>query len=807
MKSLTTFILFLSFSISGFGQADNNCNNPTAAMVLHGNNVRTFVKNGGDMFWDNISLDAAYQVPFVNANSASTIFTAGLVMSGIDAGGNLKTAAQMYGAASGRHDYYPGPLQVPGDLPSTESCAMFDKIWSVKRADIQSHLLDLADNGTLDQPIASVMSWPAAGNPFFAIYNGFELPDNQGYASFFDANADAIYNPMEGDYPLPEQVNHQTIPAQITWTVFNDAGNIHAESQGDPIQAEIQLTTWAFQCDDNDLLNNTIFTRYKISNESAEALDSFHVGFFVDFDLGCYTDDFIGSNPAANSFFTYNQDNIDGEFSGDCPFDVSTFDENPPVQAVTLLNQPLDYFMYFSNAAFDPIPAMSDPAGPLEIFYYLTGRWRTGEPLTQGGDGYQGTEIATHAFPDDPNMLNGWSMTAENLPERDRRVFSSTAIGNFAPNQVITLDYAFSYHREAGASNLGNVSAMYGGIENLQMFYDNQFEEICTIADLCQDDCVWTGDTNADGIANHCDMLPVAVALGATGTSRNLPLNWSPQFSENWSDALPQGTNYKHIDADANQVIEQADFDMSILNYGLTRPDYVANDVYNEGPELSLVPAGNVDIDAFNDGSLAIVRVRLETEEDLYGLAFTLEFDERYIKDVDVLGGDDWFYLVSRSQEIDYVQSKIDGSNTIDNGNFTTLFIMPETTFLEPLPTVYTEFRFKNIKGIRSDGSSVELGGTTLGVNFIDVPTNNKEIEENHFKIYPNPSEGLFYVQSQEETIDKILVFNAFGQTVFQRKQVPTTTFELDLHELSSGIYFIKIQSAARGWIEKVVIE
>jgi len=59
-------------------------------------------------------------------------------------------------------------------------------------------------------------------------------------------------------------------------------------------------------------------------------------------------------------------------------------------------------------------------------------------------------------------------------------------------------------------------------------------------------------------------------------------------------------------------------------------------------------------------------------------------------------------------------------------------------------------------------------------------------------KIFPNPSSGVFYVQSFYN-INSLQVFNSFGQMVFENNNIDNKLYSLDLNVLSSGIYLLRI--------------
>ena len=61
---------------------------------------------------------------------------------------------------------------------------------------------------------------------------------------------------------------------------------------------------------------------------------------------------------------------------------------------------------------------------------------------------------------------------------------------------------------------------------------------------------------------------------------------------------------------------------------------------------------------------------------------------------------------------------------------------------------------------------------------------------DQHFQVYPNPSNGVFNIKSTHFKINSIRVFSATGRVV---EVVDKTTDKIDLSHLFSGIYIIEI--------------
>lgn len=803
----TLFLFFIQFSFA------QDCPLPEARQHLNGNNVEALITGGGSLFFDGNN--AAFQVPA--SGQVHTIFAQGLWLGAIDPAGNLKLAAQTYGFGTGTSDYFAGPLDEAG-AANSETCQRWDRIWTVYRYQVEAHIQDLSDNGAIDNPIPEIMGWPGKGNPHFSDIYGFELPSTQqGLAPFFDQDGDGLYDPLAGDYPMPPR--SAVIPEQITWSIFNDAGNVHSESFAPPLQVEVQLTAWAFNCTDNPQLNNIIFTSYKLINRGPELLDSLHFGLWTDFDLGCYADDFQGSAPALNTIFAYNQDNEDDL---NCDFGVAGYGENPPVQAITTLNRGLSYAMYNENGP-TTLPGLGQPTFSLEIFHYLTGRWRDGLPLTYGGSGYDpslSNPPTNFAFPGDPNNPDEWSaFTAVAVDQADRRSIGSIKLGQLAPGGMEEIDVAYSYFREPGANHLENVTAMYAGIENLQAWYDSQFEDICSQESICQEDCIWAGDANADGIANHCDLLAIAVGENVQGPTRSAPYNWSPQNGEDWAAVQSNGADYKHIDANGDGTIGFEDFLLTEQHYNLTRPDYQPPAAeYREGPELTLTTLPNqFDFDNLSAGqNTSLGRIRLTTDvPGLYALAFSIEYDTAYFEYI--RSAQSGFRINDRlfatganlpgaPGQFDFALAATNGA--INSGVLTLMQLQTKAAFPDPLPSNTTQIRFKNIKAIQSDGTEIEIGGATIVATFPEIMVDTEEPQAaQNIQLFPNPTNGELELRFPGKQLEGIAILDVTGKLVWQQEKKFIDAASLGLQHLQSGIYFVRMQLGEAVVTRRVVLK
>ncbi len=472
----------------------SDCAPATMSYDLAINNVRARLLNGGDVWWD-LSI-GSYIVPKVDpalgVPGVSCLFAGAVWLGGFDDANNLKIAAQTYRTPTA-NDFWPGPLSTMGTTGS-DTCLNWDRFFIVKGVTIKNHIraFEEAEEEGIPFDCESVpdelKKYPARGNPHWSKYYDFDLPnDTQGLGAFHDVNEDNIYDPCDGDYPAIEVRGCRTesnFPDEIVFWVYNDAGNIHTNTNGRPIRMEVQVQAFAYAT--NDQINNMTFYRYKLINRAVSVIDSTFFGMWIDPDLGCYVDDFIGCDTSRSLMYVYNQDETDGDPGCDCPLGGATYCEEVPILGVdyfrgprepvrridTLpLGEPLDpeyytnvydtigyigdsliiidvdfltelgmsSFTYHVNAGVGSWPsAMTDPQTDVEFYRYLSGSWRNGTRYTFGGSGYNlnSTEVINYAFTGDPDNQVDWSMCSASLGRMDPRTVQATGPFRLDPGAI-----------------------------------------------------------------------------------------------------------------------------------------------------------------------------------------------------------------------------------------------------------------------------------------------------------------------------------------------------------------------------------
>ncbi|GAA4974397.1 family 16 glycosylhydrolase [Algibacter aquimarinus] len=85
---------------------------------------------------------------------------------------------------------------------------------------------------------------------------------------------------------------------------------------------------------------------------------------------------------------------------------------------------------------------------------------------------------------------------------------------------------------------------------------------------------------------------------------------------------------------------------------------------------------------------------------------------------------------------------------------------------------------------------------------FQDSALSNEEIKSDEFKIYPNPTDNLINIKSKRN-IDSVELYDIFGKLILLQSE----QFEsINVENLNSGLYLIKIYSEGTKTVKKVVI-
>lgn len=520
------------------------CAPSTAYDELDLNNVRARIETGGNMWEDRTgSASAAYEVPKTENNTGpKALFAGALWMGGLSPDNTLKLAAIRFRQVG--NDYWPGPLTAydsithQGDASIDGTvCTEYDRTWKTMRVDAQKHeaYFNCVGDPNCDPAIefpgyvipAYFYEWPAHGDP--------SKGQDYNLAPYHDYNGDGEYTPDDGDYPgfdlqgvidCKAKRREDLVPLfgdQNIWWVFNDKGNIHTESGGQPIGMEIRAQAFAFAT--NDEVNNMTFYNYVLINQGTQTLQQTYFGQWVDVDLGGAFDDYVGCDVERGLGYGYNGLAVDEDYQGSPGYGGPI--PPPPAVGVDFFEGPYqDYdgidnpltlncqdardslgipysgigigygdgvvdnerygmraFVYHNNSG----GAQGDPGSAAQYYNYLRAIWGDGTPMSYGGSGYSpsgGGVRSNYMFPGTSDPL-GWGtdcqpqplwdeVTAGNAPY-DRRFIQSAGPFTLEPGHYNNITVGVVWARAGAGGVQASVELMRKADDKAQSLFDNCF--------------------------------------------------------------------------------------------------------------------------------------------------------------------------------------------------------------------------------------------------------------------------------------------------------------------------------------------
>jgi len=471
------------------------CGAPKASRELWVNNVRTIIFNGGDMWWDLFgNTNAFYVIPASSnrAQSASSSFAGAVWIGGYDAGGQLKVAAMTYRQKG--IDFWPGPLDTTNLSTNPDICNKYDKIFQVSRTEVDNFVVG---GGPIT---ANIKDWPGNADPSLnqALY----------LAPFEDVNGDGVYDPQSGDYPGYDVYNKASKDNlgvcktklygdyTLFW-VYNDKGDgaAHTETQGTPIGIEVRAQAFGFKT--NDEINNMTFYSYEIHNRSSFQVNQTYFTIWNDADLGYFLDDYVGCDTKRGLGYIYNANQNDlilfngTPGYGDYPPSIGCdFFRGPLADANDGIDNDFDNqvdevgetiqmskFLYYNNN-YGPFNSSTlNPEIAIHYYYYMTGYWLDGSPMTANGTGYGGTTEVDYVYDGDPVAGTGWTeRTAGNLAG-DRRFLQSAGPFTLKAGAVNNVTFGLPWAQTANkGGNLESITLMKNADDKAQALFDNCFK-------------------------------------------------------------------------------------------------------------------------------------------------------------------------------------------------------------------------------------------------------------------------------------------------------------------------------------------
>lgn len=507
------------------------CAPPSTTTMMELNNVRYMAHTAGNMWQVPTKNLSQYEVP--KNSGIMALFTSALWLGGTDANNQLKLAALRY---RNGQDYWTGPLSNITAEVNSETCTKYDRHFITSQDEIRQFVawynagLEDQQNGGNSQSTLFpnykipkiIEEWPAHGD--VSLGQDFYL------APFFDNNEDGVYNWLDGDYPFHDiyKTRDCTSDRKVYlygdlnyWWVMNDKGNIHTETNAEPIGMEIRAQTFCFAS--NDEINNMSFYNYELINRGSLTLFNTYFGFFTDGALGNPFDDYVGCDVSRGLGYYYNGTNIDLPNAGFLGYGAS-----PPAVGVDFFEGPyqdndgidnafgigpnealngigygdgiidnerfgMRRFLYYSNNTQGADPSQTDPINASDYYNYMRGFWKDNSPFYYGGSGHFSDPEANllveceFMFPGDSDPLGWgtggipqpvWTEQTANNPPNDRRFVQSAGPFVLRPGAINNITVGVVWARALAGDPFASVEVLKRADDKAQSLFENCFRII-----------------------------------------------------------------------------------------------------------------------------------------------------------------------------------------------------------------------------------------------------------------------------------------------------------------------------------------
>lgn len=345
---------------------------------------------------------------------------------------------------------------------------------------------------------------------------------------------------------------------------------------------------------------------------------------------------------------------------------------------------------------------------------------------------------------------------------------------------------------------------------------------------LTSSECVWPGDADNNDVSNHYDLLYVGLGYGSQGEIRlNNTANWMGLDAYDWAQQTPErNVNFKNIDTNGDGLVSDSDTMAIVQNWGkVIRPFYDDPEEAPTGiPPTGMGPVLYVPQDTLDAGAAAEIPVFLgtliEPVQDIYGLAFSIQYDPAVIKPNQVhfaladncwLGNAGNLLMVQRNAHvkgrIDIAIVRKDGAPVSGFGTIGSLYIVIEDDIFalnrpgeggDFGPTdslVATIFRVNRILAINEVEEVLDLSGqeTHMYLKKKTISAHAAGDLSGKIVLAPNPVDDELHIEVLEAPVEAIQVFSAAGVMVKSAMPIASNRCIMPVRDLPAGSYFIKI--------------
>lgn len=340
---------------------------------------------------------------------------------------------------------------------------------------------------------------------------------------------------------------------------------------------------------------------------------------------------------------------------------------------------------------------------------------------------------------------------------------------------------------------------------------------------------VWPGDATNNGIVNNLDFLQLGLAYNYFGPARDSVggniAGFSPQAANPWAFSFANGLNFAYADCNGDGVISyNYDAFPIYVHYGAQRPGNITPDVFQHGiPGID--PALHFDAatlpSSVQNGDRLLLPIVLgdaaHPVEDLYGLAFSIKTDPRFVDATDVklnFSETSWanpdndrmyMYRPVTGNRVDVSWTRTDQNQRNGYGAIGNAEII---VIIDVLGLQAPDFDLiiEDIRMIDKFGNENVIAGDTLTIALSNQNTSTGHTpgDPETLRIYPNPASEQLYIKA-DAPITSLRLTDAMGRTV--RQQNPNApAVDIALAGIPKGVYWVDVETLNRRFRKRITV-
>lgn len=356
-----------------------------------------------------------------------------------------------------------------------------------------------------------------------------------------------------------------------------------------------------------------------------------------------------------------------------------------------------------------------------------------------------------------------------------------------------------------------------------------------TDAFCVQNECVWPGDTNGDWKANQFDLLNIGLGYGKMGPPREEfpiegnPTAWAPNTSTDWDDFTVNSINYKHLDCDGDGTIGDDDVQAIIDNY---RPDFSLVTPSTPGAPPVFLAFTNSVVEWDNTSNEDIVfqaQVFVGTSDNpitnLHGIALDISHPEGIAEVGSItssptedspLGSPDNLLNVKYdllTQEIPRYDLAVTRKATSGADGFGAIFDLNFIVSGDIIgglnePITAFEIALERVRMVDPQGDTIAFSiGAPATISIVNSKLANTDdpTDDAQVKLFPNPAKEVFELQSVEQDITLIELFDSQGRRLRSRI-IEARRTSVDVQGLQKGLYWVRMQIGDKWVVRRIVV-